>query len=161
MPARARPNADDQPETPIPVDDTQLVGLAASIVSAYVARNHVPAADIPVAMRSIHQALADLNGGNGKASSGVLTPAVSIKKSVTDSHIICLEDGKPLKMLKRYLRSHHNLTPEAYRAKWNLPHDYPMVAPAYARVRSAFAKSFGLGRVPDNAVRGRRKRKAA
>jgi len=134
--------------------------LAASVVSAYVARNHMPVADIPSAVRSIHQALSELRGGNGKAAVGALTPAVSIKKSVTDSHIICLEDGKPLKMLKRYLRSHHNLTPEAYRAKWNLPHDYPMVAPAYARVRSAFAKSFGLGRVPDNAVRGR-KRKAA
>lgn len=159
MPAHARPAA-EQPEPFLVPDGTLLVGLAASIVSAYVARNHVPVADIPVAMRSIHQALSELRGGNGKAAAGALTPAVSIKKSVTDSHIICLEDGKPLKMLKRYLRSHHNLTPEAYRAKWNLPHDYPMVAPAYARVRSAFAKSFGLGRVPDNAVRGR-KRKAA
>ncbi len=159
MPANARSSA-EQPDTLIAATDTELVGFAASIVSAYVARNHVPAADIPSAVRSVHQALAELRGGNGKQAGGALTPAVSVKKSVTDSHIICLEDGKPLKMLKRYLRSHHNLTPEAYRAKWNLPHDYPMVAPAYARLRSAFAKSFGLGRVPDNAPRGR-KRKAA
>ncbi len=159
MPANARPAA-EQPEAFLIPEGTLLVGLAANIVSAYVARNHVPVADIPSAMRSIHQALAELQGGNGKASSGTLTPAVSIKKSITDSHIICLEDGKPLKMLKRYLRSHHNLTPEAYRAKWNLPHDYPMVAPAYARVRSAFAKSIGLGRVPSSVPRGR-KRKAA
>jgi len=157
MPANARPAA-EQPDTRIAADDTQLVSLAASIVSAYVARNHVPAADIASAVRNVYRALIELRGGQ---VGGALTPAVSVKKSVTDSHIICLEDGKPLKMLKRYLRSHHNLTPEAYRAKWNLPHDYPMVAPAYARIRSAFAKSFGLGRVPDNAVRGRRKRKAA
>jgi len=160
MPAHARP--DPTPSGAIvPVDESSLVTMAASVVSAYVARNHVPVADIPAAMRSIHQALVELRGGNGKYAGAGLEPAVSIKKSITDSHIICLEDGKPLKMLKRYLRSHHNLTPEAYRAKWNLPHDYPMVAPAYARIRSAFAKSFGLGRTPDNAVRGRRKRKAA
>jgi predicted transcriptional regulator len=159
MPANPRPSA-EQPGTPIAADGTELVSLAASIVSAYVARNHVAAADIPSAVRSVHQALAELRGGNGRQA-GALTPAVSVKKSVTDSHIICLEDGKPLKMLKRYLRSHHNLTPEAYRAKWNLPHDYPMVAPAYARIRSAFAKSFGLGRIPESTTGRGRKRKAA
>jgi predicted transcriptional regulator len=157
MPTNARA---EQPATPA-IDKVPLVDMATSIMSAYVACNHVPVADIPSAVRSIYQALAKLRSGNGNHIGGALAPAVSIKKSITDSHIICLEDGKPLKMLKRYLRSHHNLTPEAYRAKWNLPRDYPMVAPAYARIRSAFAKSFGLGRVPDDAVRGRRKRKAA
>jgi predicted transcriptional regulator len=88
-------------------------------------------------------------------------PAVPVKKSIADDYIICLEDGKKLKMLKRYLRSHYDMTPEQYRAKWNLPADYPMVAPAYARQRSDFAKSIGLGKAAAPAARGRKRGKAA
>jgi predicted transcriptional regulator len=100
-----------------------------------------------------------------QASGAVVTPeverkpAVSVKKSVAEEFIVCLEDGKKLRMLKRYLRTHYNMSPEDYRKKWDLPHDYPMVAPAYARLRSAFAKKIGLGRVPV-VGRGRRSKVA-
>lgn len=118
--------------------------LTTQIVSAYVAHNQVPLAEVAGFINQVHKAL------EGEASgmpAGTQKPAVPIKKSVFDDRIICLEDGKALKMLKRYLRSHYDLTPEQYRAKWGLPSDYPMVAPAYARKRSEFAKAIGLGRV--------------
>ena len=105
-------------------------------------------------------ALAELSGGAVGPGKSAVTPAISVKKSIGDDYIVCLEDGKRLKMLKRYLRTHFNLTPKEYRAKWNLPADYPMVAPEYARRRSAFAKKSGLGRVPGGAHRGRRRKTA-
>ncbi|GIX17157.1 MAG: MucR family transcriptional regulator [Rhodothalassiaceae bacterium] len=125
--------------------------MVADIVTAYVSNNPVPVENVPDLIRSVHDTLAGL-AGEGKAPAQ--KPAVPIRKSVTDDYIICLEDGRKLKVLKRYLRSRYNMTPEEYRAKWNLPADYPMVAPAYARKRAEFAKKIGLGR------RGGRRRSA-
>lgn len=122
----------------------ELVGLAADIVSAFVAHNSVPAADLPGLIASTHSALMNL----GKASDAVVeerAPAVSIKKSITPDFLICLEDGKRFRTLKRHLRTAYNMTPEQYRTKWGLPADYPMVAPSYAEARSNMAKSMGLG----------------
>jgi predicted transcriptional regulator len=138
----------------------QLLQLATGIVSSYVSHNQVPMTEVPVILKNVHGALAGLLGLPGGEGSQTAKPAVPVKKSIGDDFIICLEDGKKLKMLKRYLRSNYNMSPEEYRAKWGLPADYPMVAPAYARQRSEFAKKIGLGRVPASAGRGRR-RKAA
>jgi len=129
-------------------DEDRFVELTVSLVSSYVSRNQVPMLELPGIITMFHTALTQ---AAGRASAGVESerkPAVSVKKSVGDDYIICLEDGKKLTMLKRYLRSQYNMSPEDYRKKWDLPHDYPMVAPAYARLRSAFAKKIGLGRVP-------------
>ncbi|MBL4838523.1 MAG: MucR family transcriptional regulator [Kordiimonadaceae bacterium] len=123
----------------------QVLGLAADIVTAYVSNNSVTSAELPTVISSVYSVLQDLE--NGKTGTPQ-KPAVAVKKSYTDDYIICLEDGKRLKMLKRYLRSHHNMSPEEYRAKWSLPADYPMVAPSYAAKRSEFAKQIGLGRKP-------------
>lgn len=124
-----------------------LVGLTAEIVSAYVSNNTVTAADLPGLIGDVHLALARASGGaiSEAQERSELRPAVPIKKSVTDDYIICLEDGKKFKSLKRHLRTHFNLTPEQYREKWNLPADYPMVAPNYANSRSKLAKNMGLG----------------
>ena len=137
-----------------------LLQLATGIVSSYVSHNQVPMTEVPVILKNVHSALAGLLSGNGVDAGTAAKPAVSVKKSIGDDFIICLEDGKKLKMLKRYLRSNYNMSPEEYRAKWSLPPDYPMVAPAYARQRSEFAKKIGLGRVPASAGRGRRKKAA-
>ena len=124
--------------------DEEILKLVTEIVSAYVSKNPVAAEDLPNVIKSVHATLGGFQGGEG----AVLTraPAVPVKKSVTPDYIICLEDGRKLKMLKRYLRAQYDLTPEAYRAKWNLPADYPMTAPNYAARRSAFAKQSGLGK---------------
>jgi predicted transcriptional regulator len=125
---------------------SELVELTVDIVSAYVSNNSVVAADLP---DLIDQTFGALKQSAAKASqplSEELNPAVSIKKSVTPDYIICLEDGKQFKSLKRHIRTSYNLTPEEYREKWGLPYDYPMVAPNYAARRSAMAKKFGLGR---------------
>src|SRR5262249_53796195 len=115
-----------------------------------------PMSDIPAIIRMFHGALAQAAGmGVAAAAESERKPAVPVKRSVTDEYIVCLEDGKKLTMLKRYLRTHYNMSPEEYRKKWDLPNDYRRVAPAYARLRSAFAKKIGLGRVPV-AGRGRR-----
>ncbi|MUT27344.1 MULTISPECIES: MucR family transcriptional regulator [Mesorhizobium] len=128
-----------------PHDNADLVSLAADIVSAYVSNNSVPVAELPKLIGDTHAALRGL----GMAAAEPLAkqePAVSIRRSVTPDFIICLEDGKKFKSLKRHLRTHYNLSPEEYRQKWNLPADYPMVAPNYAATRSALAKASGLGR---------------
>ncbi|RMF14164.1 MAG: transcriptional regulator [Alphaproteobacteria bacterium] len=120
--------------------------MVADIVTAYVAHNPLPSEGLPDLIQSVHTALRRLAEGEGeKEAAPPPKPAVPIRKSVSDDYIICLEDGKKLKMLKRYLRTHYNMSPEEYREKWNLPADYPMVAPAYARRRSEFAKKIGLG----------------
>ncbi|MEM1139358.1 MAG: MucR family transcriptional regulator [Pseudomonadota bacterium] len=129
-----------------PAEKDQTLHLAVEIVSSYVSNNQVPASDIAPMVRDIHAALAGLNTELEEPSKERPPPAVPIKKSITDDYIVCLEDGKQLKMLKRYLRTHYDLTPEAYRERWGLPHDYPMVAPNYAKQRSQFAKDIGLGR---------------
>jgi predicted transcriptional regulator len=127
----------------------ELLKLASDIVSAYVSNNSVPAADLPSMIRSIHATLGGLsNDSSGEGVPGGHKPAISVKKSITPDYIVCLEDGKKLKMLKRYLRSKYELTPDEYRAKWGLAADYPMVAPNYAAKRSEFAKKIGLGRHP-------------
>jgi predicted transcriptional regulator len=133
-----------------------LLKLASDIVAAYVSNNPVPVSDLPSMIKSVHGTLGGLSSGSAGEALTSQKPAVPIKRSVTPEFIICLEDGKKLKMLKRYLRSNYNLTPESYRAKWGLPADYPMVAPNYSVQRSEFAKKIGLGRTPP-ASKGRRR----
>ncbi len=126
---------------------TRMIELATDIVAAYVAHNAVPAGDLPSLIKAIHGSLDRMH--LGPAPEPVVEaqqPAVSIKKSVTDDYIVCLEDGRKFKSLKRHLQSAYGLSPEQYRAKWNLPRDYPMVAPAYATKRSELARRIGLGR---------------
>ena len=132
-----------------------LIELTADITSAYVGNNSVSATDLPALIRSIHVALSGV-GQPVEAPPEVKTPAVSIKKSITDDYLICLEDGRKFKSLKRHLRTKYNMSPEEYRAKWNLPKDYPMVAPNYARARSELAKQMGLGQGGRQASRKRR-----
>ena len=124
---------------------SELVELTAGIVSAYVANNTVVTADLPALIGEVHQALARAANRGQAPLSEELKPAIAIKKSVTADFIICLEDGLKFKSLKRHLRTRYNLSPEEYRDKWDLPHDYPMVAPNYANARSALAKKMGLG----------------
>ena len=128
--------------------DNNLTELTADIVSNYVGANKVSSDQIAELIQTTYAALQNVaSGGNGAAAEPVkLTPAVPIKKSITPDYLISLEDGRKYKSLKRHLRTAYNLTPEQYRAKWNLAKDYPMVAPAYAASRSALAKSMGLGR---------------
>ena len=121
------------------------IELTAEIVSAYVSNNTVPAAEIPGLISQVHIALTRVSGNSGDAPAEPLKPAVSVKKSITPEFIVCLEDGKKFKSLKRHLRTQYNMTPEQYREKWGLGADYPMVAPNYARARSSLAKKMGLG----------------
>ena len=124
-----------------------------SVVAAYVSNNSVPTADLSALINSVHSALTQVATGRAEEPKVKLTPAVSIKKSVTPDFIICLEDGKKFKSLKRHLRTTFDLTPEQYRAKWSLPSGYPMVAPNYAKARSELAKTMGLGRQRKGATR--------
>ena len=126
----------------------KLMGLAAKVVSAYVAKNTVAAADLPALIERVSEALAKAADGGAGSEALKLRPVVAIKDSVTPEYIICLDDGKRLKLLKRHLRTVYNMTPDEYRMKWGLPYDYPMVAPNYAEARSALAKKIGLGRQP-------------
>jgi len=124
----------------------EVLKLASQIIAAYVSNNPVPVADLPGMIKSIHATLGGLGSGSSTESMTSQKPAVPVKRSITPEYIVCLEDGKKLKMLKRYLRSNYKLSPEEYRAKWGLPADYPMVAPNYSAQRSDFAKKIGLGR---------------
>jgi predicted transcriptional regulator len=121
------------------------IELTASIVSAYVSNNSVSAQDLSALINQVHSALTRVSTGQGDNASEPLRPAVSVKKSITPDHIVCLEDGKKFKSLKRHLRTQYSMTPEQYREKWGLPADYPMVAPNYAQARSDLAKQMGLG----------------
>lgn len=123
----------------------ELIELAAGIVSAFVSNNSVPVMELPALIASVHSSLSNL-GGSVTPPAEQKLPAVNPKKSVFPDYIVSLEDGKRFKSLKRHLATHYGLTPDDYRAKWGLPHDYPMVAPNYAAARSALAKSMGLGR---------------
>ncbi len=131
------------------MNDTQTtahyIELAADIVSAYVSNNSVPVTDLPSLIGDVHQALMRVSGSPAEAPAEAPKPAVPVKRSVTPDYIICLEDGKKFKSLKRHLRTQYNMTPEQYREKWGLPSDYPMVAPNYAKARSELAKEMGLG----------------
>jgi len=125
---------------------TDTLDMTADIVSAFVGNNSIPAGELPSLIQSVYQALNSISSGEETKVEAPKEPAVSVKKSISNDYIVCLEDGKKLKMLKRHLRSTYNMTPDEYRAKWNLGADYPMVAPNYAEQRSAFAKKIGLGR---------------
>ena len=122
-----------------------VLRMAVDIVSAYVANNTVPAGQVPEVINTVYNSLTSLDG-KGQAAAEPAKPAISVRRSVTPGYIVCLEDGKKLKMLKRHLRAAYDMSPEEYRVKWGLPADYPMVAPNYAAQRSAFAKKIGLGR---------------
>ena len=131
-------------------DNLTTLDIAASIVSAYVGNNSLPTPELPALIASVHAALVRVRGGlstgeNQEAPAEPAKPAVPVKKSITPDFLICLEDGKKFKSLKRHLRTHYDMSPDEYRAKWNLPSDYPMVAPSYAEARSNLAKQMGLG----------------
>jgi predicted transcriptional regulator len=129
-----------------PAKADELIKFASEIVAAYVSNNPTPISELPGMIRSIHATLGSLAGAGNTEIVTTQKPAIAVKKSVTPEYIVCLEDGKKLKMLKRYLRSRYGLSPEEYRSKWGLAADYPMVAPNYAAQRSEFAKRIGLGR---------------
>jgi predicted transcriptional regulator len=145
-------------ETQSRVDEGELLQLTAEIVAAHVGKTAVPNAELPELIASVHAALAGVGAPEPEAPPA---PAVSVKKSVQDEHIICLECGKKMKMLKRHLNTDHGMTPAEYRARWNLPADYPMVAPAYSRKRQNLAKEIGLGRKPAEAPAAKGRRKTA
>lgn len=141
---------------------THLVELATDIVSAYVANNNVQRVELADLIANVHAALTNIGTPVAAPAAAPLVPAVPIRKSVTPDAIICLEDGKSFKSLKRHLSSKYEMTPAEYRTKWGLPADYPMVAPNYAEARSALAKSMGLGRkAAKPAAKARRARVAA
>ena len=123
----------------------ELIEMTAEIVASYVASNNVAAADVPGLIHSVHRALANVAGGAEPEPVEAKEPAVPVKKSVTPDFLICLEDGRKFKSLKRHLRTKYDMSPEEYRAKWGLAKDYPMVAPNYAKARSDLAKQMGLG----------------
>lgn len=125
---------------------TEILRLTVDVTVAFLENNSIPVARVPELMSTVHQSIQNLNMNDTEAENVPLKPAVSIRKSITDQYLICLEDGKQLKMLKRHLRTAYGMTPEDYRAKWSLPASYPMVAPAYAAQRSEFAKKIGLGK---------------
>ena len=135
-----------------------LITLTSDIVAAHVSNNNVTVEDLPSLITNVYGALAGL-GTAPVSEEEKPEPAVSVRASVKPEYIVCLEDGKKLKMLKRHLMTHYNMTPEEYRARWNLPADYPMVAPNYAEKRRELAKKIGLGRKP-NARRGRKPKAA-
>jgi predicted transcriptional regulator len=126
---------------------SELLQMTADIVSAFVANNTVASANLTQVIETVHGALSDLNASKG-APCEPQKPAVPIRRSIAPDYIVCLEDGKKLKMLKRHLRTSYGMTPDEYRAKWGLRYDYPMVAPNYAKQRSEFAKQIGLGKTP-------------
>ena len=126
--------------------EDQLLRMTADVVAAFVSNNSLPTGQLPDVIAAVYGCLSGLDKSPGEAASEALRPAVPIRKSITPDYLICLEDGKKLKMLKRHLRTTYKMTPDQYRAKWGLPSDYPMVAPSYAEQRSAFAKKIGLGR---------------
>ena len=136
--------------------EDDILKLVTEIVAAYVSKNTVAASELPRIIKNVHATL----GGIARSEERALprTPAVAVKKSIQPDYIVCLEDGKKLKMLKRYLRSRFKLSPDEYRERWNLPPGYPMVAPNYAQKRSNFAKKIGLGK--SDGRKGKRKKKA-
>ena len=140
----------------LPLKSDDILKLTTEIVAAYVSNNPIPVSELPAMIKSVHSTLGGLMGASQGEVQTAQKPSVPIKRSVHPDYIVCLEDGKKLKMLKRYLRSNYNLTPEEYRAKWGLPAEYPMVAPNYAAQRSEFAKKIGLGRTASSTGRRRK-----
>lgn len=129
-----------------PITNEDVLRMTTDIVASFVSNNTIPAETVPEVIRQVHRSVHALAHTTSEKPAEKPKPAVPISKSVTEDHIVCLEDGRKLKMLKRYLRSNFNMTPDEYRRKWGLPADYPMVAPSYAKRRSEFAKKIGLGR---------------
>jgi predicted transcriptional regulator len=139
--------------------DDELLRMTAEVVSAYVSNNTLPTGQLADVIQAVYNSLRGLDGQVIETPTEPLKPAVPVRKSVTPEYLVCLEDGKKLKMLKRHLRSTYNLTPDEYRTKWGLAPDYPMVAPKYAEQRSEFAKKIGLGRgTGRNSARGSAKK---
>ncbi|EAP90897.1 transcriptional regulator [Oceanicaulis sp. HTCC2633] len=132
-------------ETLLPVDNEELMRMTTDIVASFLTHNSVPAESVPDMIKSVYATMKEISGEPAKPEPKA-KPAVPVSRSVSDDYIVCLEDGKKLKMLKRYLRSQYDMSPEDYRRKWGLPADYPMVAPNYSKRRSEFAKEIGLGR---------------
>ena len=147
MPAAAETMDDEQAFEAL--TQAELLEMTTEIVSAYVGHNATDPQSLPALIERVHGALAGLSWVGGAGEAERPPPAVPIEQSVTDDHIVCLEDGRKLKMLKRYLRARYDMTPAEYRARWGLAPDYPMVAPGYSRARAQFARSMGLGRRPD------------
>ena len=138
-------------------EQSELIEVTASLVAAYVGGNTIATTDIPGLIRSVHKSLANLGGRAEASTEASKEPAVPVKRSITPDYLICLEDGRKFKSLKRHLRTKYDLSPEQYRARWDLPKDYPMVAPNYALARSNLAKQMGLGqggRKPARKARG-------
>lgn len=131
----------------------ELIAWTTQIVASHLRNNSVPVSDLPDAIKNVYRSLESVSGSQPSEKDN--QPAVTIRRSVTPDYIVCLEDGKKLKMLKRHLRTAYNMTPEEYRHKWGLPADYPMVAPNYARQRSALAKKIGLGNSRGRRANGR------
>jgi len=127
------------------IDHTDALEMTTGIVSSFVANNAVPASELPELIKAVHDTIISLSKGE-PLKDDTPEPAVPVAKSITPDYLICLEDGRKLKMLKRYLRSRYDMTPEEYRARWNLPAEYPMVAPNYAKIRSQHARDIGLGK---------------
>ena len=136
-------------------DKSEVIEMTADIVAAYVGANSVAAGDLPSLIQSVHRALSGVASGADVAEAAPKEPAVPIKRSITPDYLICLEDGRKFKSLKRHLRTKYNMSPEDYRAKWGLAKDYPMVAPNYAKARSELAKQMGLGQGGRQAARKR------
>jgi predicted transcriptional regulator len=134
-------------------DKSEIIEMTADIVSAYVGNNSVSATDLPSLIQSVHRALAGVSTGVEAVEAAPKEPAVPLKRSITPDYLICLEDGRKFKSLKRHLRTKYNMSPEDYRAKWGLAKDYPMVAPNYAKARSDLAKQMGLGQGGRQAAR--------
>ncbi len=130
-----------------------VLELTSEVVSAYVGNNSIPISELPVLISEVYDAFDKASKNKTIGGAGNSKPAVPIKKSMTDDYLICLEDGKKFKSLKRHLRSHYDISPEEYREKWGLPLDYPMVAPNYAKARSQLARDMGLGRKPGQKIK--------
>mgnify|MGYP000309585791 CR=1 FL=1 len=124
----------------------EILRMAVEVVASYVGRNQVPSNQLPDVIHTVFNSMTNLDKNDTVLPEEELKPAVPIRRSISPDYIVCLEDGKKLKMLKRHLRTTYGMTPDEYRAKWKLPHDYPMVAPNYAKQRSEFAKNIGLGK---------------
>jgi len=137
-------------------EKSEVIEMTADIVSAYVGNNSVSAVDLPNLIQSVHRALAGVSTNAEPIEAAPKEPAVPVRKSITPDYLICLEDGRKFKSLKRHLRTKYNMSPEEYRAKWGLPKDYPMVAPNYAKARSDLAKQMGLGQGGRQASRKKR-----
>jgi predicted transcriptional regulator len=136
--------------------DADLIELSSEIVAAYVGHNALSPTDLPKLIGEVYSALKTLGSSPATSEAEAPKPAVTVRRSVTPDFLVCLEDGKKFKSLKRHLMTHHSLTPQQYREKWSLPSDYPMVAPSYSETRSSLAKSSGLGRKAPPARKGRK-----